>query len=97
MLRADFLILIPVVVQTMRTVQTRFAECLTLSLDEPEAFHWLPTTCAYKLVAEGDDLPSWHPLVSGRPESVHETGISVLGRVVSEKDTDEWSVLQKRS
>ena len=75
----------------------KVAECLTLSLDEPEAFHWLPTTCAYRLVAEGDDLPSWHPLVSGRPESVHEAGISVLGRVVSEKDTDEWSVLQKRS
>jgi len=76
---------------------TEVAECLTLSLDEREAFHWLPTTCAYRLVADGDDLPSWHPLVSGRPESVHEAGISVLGRVVSEKDTDEWSVLQKRS
>jgi len=73
------------------------AECLTLSLDEREAFQWLPTTCAYRLVADGDDLPSWHPLVSGRPESVHEAGISVLGRVASEKDTDEWSVLQKRS
>jgi uncharacterized cysteine cluster protein YcgN (CxxCxxCC family) len=75
----------------------RVAECLTLSLDEPEAFHWLPTTCAYRLVADGEDLPSWHPLVSGRSESVHEAGISVLGRAVSERDTDEWSVLQKRS
>lgn len=75
----------------------KVAECLTLSLDEREAFHWLPTTCAYRLVADGADLPSWHPLVSGRSESVHEAGISVLGRVVSEKDTDEWSVLQQRS
>ena len=75
----------------------KVAECLTLSLDEPEAFHWLPTTCAYRLVADGEDLPSWHPLVSGRSESVHEAGISVLGRAVSERDTDEWSVLQKRS
>ena len=73
------------------------AECLTLTLDEREAFHWLPTTCAYRLVADGEDLPSWHPLVSGRPESVHEAGISVLGRVVSARDTDDWSVLQKRS
>ena len=72
-------------------------ECLTLTLDEREAFHWLPTTCAYRLVADGEDLPSWHPLVSGRPGSVHEAGISVLGRVVSERDTDDWSVLQKRS
>jgi len=75
----------------------KVAECLTLSADEREAFHWLPTTCAYRLVADGEDLPSWHPLVSGRSESVHEARISVLWRVVSEKDTDEWSVLQQRS
>lgn len=73
------------------------AECLTLTLDEPEAFQWLPTTCAYRLVAQGEDLASWHPLVSGRPESVHEAGISVMGRAVSENDTEEWNVLQKRS
>ena len=73
------------------------AECLTLTLDEPEAFEWLPTTCAYRLIAAGDELAPWHPLLTGRPESVHEAGISVLGRAVSERDTDEWSVLQKRS
>lgn len=73
------------------------AECLTLSLDETEAFQWLPATCAYRLVAEGEDLAPWHPLISGRSDSVHEAGISVLGRAVSEKDTSEWSVLQKRS
>ncbi|HNP62410.1 MAG TPA: YcgN family cysteine cluster protein [Woeseiaceae bacterium] len=73
------------------------AECLTLTIDEPEAFNWLPMTCAYRLVADGDDLAAWHPLISGRAESVHEAGISVRGRAVSECDTDEWSVLQKRS
>jgi len=73
------------------------AECLTLTIDEPEAFQWLPATCAYRLIANGDELPPWHPLVSGRAESVHEAGISVMGRAVSENDTDEWSVLQKRS
>jgi uncharacterized cysteine cluster protein YcgN (CxxCxxCC family) len=73
------------------------AECLTLTLDEPEAFQWLPATCAYRLIANGNELPPWHPLVSGRLESVHEAGISVMGRAVSENDTDEWSVLQKRS
>jgi len=73
------------------------AECLTLTVDEPEAFQWLPATCAYRLIANGDELPSWHPLLSGRSESVLEAGISVMGRAVSENDTDEWSVLQKRS
>lgn len=73
------------------------SECLTLTLDEPEAFEWLPTTCAYRLIANGDELAPWHPLISGRPESVHEAGISVLGRAVSENDNEEWTVLQKRS
>ena len=75
----------------------KVAECMTLSLDEPQTFKWLPTTCAYRLLADGDDLAAWHPLISGRPESVHEAGISVLGRAVSERDTDEWNVLEKRS
>jgi uncharacterized cysteine cluster protein YcgN (CxxCxxCC family) len=73
------------------------AECLALSVDKPETFKWLPTTCAYRMLANGDDLAPWHPLISGRAESVHEAGISVLGRAASERDTDDWSVLEKRS
>jgi uncharacterized cysteine cluster protein YcgN (CxxCxxCC family) len=73
----------------------RVADCLVLSVDKPETFHWLPSSCAYRRLANGQDLPEWHPLISGRPESVHEAGISMRSRAVSENDTTEWSVLQK--
>ena len=75
----------------------RVADCLTLSVDQPEAFHWLPTTCAYRRLANNQELPDWHPLLTGNPDSVHDAGISVRGLAVSENETREWSVLQKRS
>lgn len=73
----------------------RVADCLVLSVEHPETFRWLPASCAYKRLSKGQDLPEWHPLITGRPESVHEAGVSMLGRAVSENETEEWSVLQK--
>lgn len=61
-------------------------DCIELNADRVEEFRWLPSTCAYRLVAEGHDLPSWHPLVSGNPDTVESAGISVRGRVVGEQD-----------
>ena len=69
--------------------------CLVLSVDDPEAFDWLPGTCAYRRLANGEDLPGWHPLVTGRPESVHEAGISARDKCVSERETTSYSVLRK--
>ena len=49
---------------------------------------WLPPTCGYRLVNDGRDLYWWHPLVSGDPETVHQAGISVRGRTISETGID---------
>src|SRR4051812_20088257 len=56
-------------------------DCVTLTPDLVRTIDWLPPTCAYKLVADGEDLYWWHPLVSGDPDTVHAAGISVRGRV----------------
>lgn len=71
------------------------ADCLVLTADDTEAFDWLPASCAYRLLAHGDELPDWHPLLTGDKDSVHEAGISVRGKVHSEKETNEWTVLWK--
>ena len=59
-------------------------DCVVLTPDQVGRLRWMPSTCAYRLLAEGKDLAWWHPLVSGDPESVHRAGISVRGRAVTE-------------
>jgi uncharacterized cysteine cluster protein YcgN (CxxCxxCC family) len=59
-------------------------DCLLLSADDADPFGWLPASCAYRKLANGQALEWWHPLVSGDPDSVHQAGISVRGRTVSE-------------
>ena len=68
-------------------------ECLVLSPDDPARFNWLPASCAYRRLANGKDLPAWHPLVTGDPNSVHDAGISVQSFAVSENEMTEWSIV----
>lgn len=60
-------------------------DCIDLTPQKVAEIEWLPPTCGYRLIKEGKDLPSWHPLISGNSNSVHEAGISVKGRVIPEK------------
>jgi hypothetical protein len=64
-------------------------DCIRLSAANVDRFAWLPTSCAYRLRAEGKPLPSWHPLLTGDPESVHAAGISVRGWTISEDDAGD--------
>ncbi len=75
----------------------KVADCLVLSVDEPKAFSWLPDSCAYRRLANGQELPVWHPLLTGDPDSVHEAGISVRGKAVSENEASEYTVLRQMS
>jgi uncharacterized cysteine cluster protein YcgN (CxxCxxCC family) len=64
-------------------------ECVRLTPEKVLTLDWLPSTCAYLLLARGEDLPDWHPLVTGDPESVHDAGQSVRGWTVSEDDVGD--------
>ncbi len=58
-------------------------DCVTLTPRNINRISWLPPTCGYKLIAAGRDLYWWHPLVSGDPDTVHQAGVSVQGRVAA--------------
>jgi len=70
--------------------RTRYVpDCVVLTPKRVEALRWLPSTCAYRVLSEGGELADWHPLISGDPDSVRKAGISVAGRVISERDADD--------
>ena len=63
----------------------KMPDCMILSVDNQAALEVMPSTCAYRLLSSGKPLPDWHPLVSGKQESVTEAGMSITGKVVSEE------------
>lgn len=64
-------------------------DCIQLTPEKLANIHWLPASCAYRRVAEGKALASWHYLISGSRESMIKARKSAAGRCVSELDVDE--------
>lgn len=64
-------------------------DCVTITPDNVHDLTWMPQTCAYRLIAQGSDLPPYHHLVTGSRTTIHETGWSVQGAVQSENDIEE--------
>lgn len=78
--------------------QKTVPDCIQLSVEQAHFFDWLPDTCAYRLLAEGEPLPDWHPLITGDPQSVVKAGVSVRHVAIAESDdidlTEEVIALQ---
>ena len=64
--------------------KAKVPDCLRLTPRLAASVSWLPATCAYRLRADGDDLPGWHYLICGDREAVHAAGVSVRGKAISE-------------
>ena len=80
-------------------------DCIKLTPQNVDTLKWMPLSCAYRRVNEGRGLADWHPLISGDPESVHTSGVSIRGETVSEEtlaDPDDaiqyaaWDLLEER-
>lgn len=67
-------------------------DCIQLTPGAAAAFSWLPSTCGYRRIAEGKELPPWHHLVCGDADAVHAAGISQAGRMIAEDAVaeDDW-------
>ncbi|MDV2856958.1 MULTISPECIES: YcgN family cysteine cluster protein [Oceanimonas] len=68
----------------------RVPDCLKITREQLSEFYWLPSTCAYRVLAEGKALPSWHPLRTGSKSAMHRAGQSVRGKVVPESKAGDW-------
>lgn len=56
-----------------------------------ETPRWLPNTCAYILLDDGKDLPDWHPLITGKAISVHQSGNSLKDReLINEQEVKDY-------
>ncbi len=72
--------------------QSHVPDCIKLTAENILSYKWVPSSCAYRRLAEGRGLAWWHPLISGDPTTVAAAGISVKGRVFNETDiaADDW-------
>lgn len=66
-------------------------DCVRISPKKIKNFIWLPKNCAYRLLSEGKELPSWHPLVSGIPLAENPIKNQVMiQNPILERDVEYW-------
>lgn len=63
-------------------------DCIKITPENAGTLSWIPETCGYRVLAEGRELPEWHPLITGDKESTKNAGASIRQKVISEADID---------
>ncbi|MBP7942715.1 MAG: YcgN family cysteine cluster protein, partial [Psychrobacter sp.] len=63
-------------------------DCIQLTMENLPQMMWLPSHCAYKRLYKGQDLPSWHLLLTGdavvTQQQMRAANVGVAGRCISE-------------
>ncbi|MBO2675366.1 YcgN family cysteine cluster protein [Shewanella algae] len=70
--------------------------CTAVTATNIGELDWLPDSCAYRRLYQGRPLPSWHPLLTGSKDAMHEVGMSVKGKTLCEskvRDLEDHIVL----
>ena len=69
---------------------TKVPDCTKLTPGNILSMVWLPRTCSYIHLMEKGRLPSWHYLITGSRDTVHdkELGVSWKDELLSENDVD---------
>lgn len=74
--------------QHYATRQEHVPDCIQLTMDNLPQMMWLPSHCAYKRLYKGQNLPSWHLLLTQdavvTQQQMRAANVGVAGRCVSE-------------
>jgi len=68
---------------------SRVPDCVRLTPENAQALSWMPKTCAYRRLANGQNLPDWHPLITGDPTTVERPGVAVPPDLIPEEEIDD--------
>lgn len=64
-------------------------DCTLITPELAKTATWLPSHCAYRLLAQNRPLPSWHPLISDNPAKVKKFGVSASNQIIHENELGE--------
>ncbi len=63
--------------------KVKIPDCVSFTMGNLRQIDWLPPTCAYVLRGNDKPLHPWHYLLSGSRATVHEVGVSAMGKVTA--------------
>lgn len=65
--------------------------CVKITKENIGELYYMPPSCGYRLLSEGKDLPSWHPVRhKGKKSAMHKAGMSVRGKIIHEDLVDDF-------